>query len=256
MPQPLTVDLKGRSALVTGGGTGIGRAISIGLARCGARVVINYSQSAKESLATVTEIKGQGGYAIAVQGDVTDENQVRELIEITVKTYGSLDILMANAGGPTEKSPTQDLSSEEWDVGLNLNCKSIFFCVKHAIPRLPDHTGRIIITSSISARTGGGPGTITYTAAKGALNNLVRGWAKELAHRGVTVNAISPGVIWTRIHQQRTPSEIYQNLIKRIPLGRDGQPEDCVGPALFLASQDSSFVTGQILEVNGGMLMP
>ncbi len=256
MTRPLTVDLEGRCALVTGGGTGIGRAISMGLARCGARVVVNYSRSAAEARATVAEIVEQGGQAVAVQADVTDENQVKQVIEKTVRTYGGLDILMANAGGPTERCPTADLSSEEWDAGLNLNCKSVFFCVKHAIPLLPDGRGRILMTSSISARSGGGPGTITYTAAKGALNNLVRGWAKELGPRGITVNAIAPGVIWTRIHQQRTPPEVYRGLIERIPLGRDGQPEDCAGAVLFLASPEASYITGQIIEINGGMLMP
>ncbi len=256
MTKPLTVDLEGRCALVTGGGTGIGRAIAMGLARCSARVVVNYSRSATEARDTVAEIIRQGGQAVSVRADVTDEEQVRLAIRMAIRTYGGLDILMANAGGPTEQCPTAALSSERWDEGLNLNCKSVFFCVKHAIPLLPDGHGRILITSSISARSGGGPGTITYTAAKGALNNLVRGWAKELGPRGITVNAIAPGVIWTRIHQQRTPPEVYRGLIDRIPLGRDGRPEDCVGAALFLASPEASYVTGQILEVNGGMLMP
>lgn len=256
MTRPLTVDLEGRTALVTGGGTGIGRAISLGLARCGARVVVNYSRSAREAEATVAEIAAQGGQALALRADVTDEDQVRLAVATAVRTYGGLDILMANAGGPTESCPTEDLSSQDWDAGLNLNCKSVFLCVKHAAPHLPDGRGRILMTSSISGRSGGGPGTITYTAAKGALNNLVRGWAKEYAPRGITVNAIAPGVIWTRIHQQRTPPDVYRGLIRRIPLGRDGQPEDCVGSALFLASADASFITGQILEVNGGMLMP
>lgn len=256
MTRPLTVDLEGRCALVTGGGTGIGRAISMGLARCGARVVVNYSRSAEEARGTVAEIVEQGGQAVTVRADVTDENQVKQIVEEAVAAYGGLDILMANAGGPTEQCPTTALSSEDWDAGLNLNCKSVFFCVKHAAPLLPDHHGRILITSSISARSGGGPGTLTYTAAKGALNNLVRGWAKEFAPRGITVNAIAPGIIRTRIHQQRTPPEIYRGLIERIPLGRDGQPEDCAGAALFLASSEAAYITGQIIEVNGGMLMP
>ena len=193
MTKPLTVDLEGRCALVTGGGTGIGRAIAMGLARCSARVVVNYSRSATEARDTVAEIIRQGGQAVSVRADVTDEEQVRLAIRMAIRTYGGLDILMANAGGPTEQCPTAALSSERWDEGLNLNCKSVFFCVKHAIPLLPDGHGRILITSSISARSGGGPGTITYTAAKGALNNLVRGWAKELGPRGITVNADRAG---------------------------------------------------------------
>ena len=254
--QPMYVDLRQRTALVTGGGTGIGRALSIGLARCGCNVVVNYSKSEAASEETVLQIEKAGGQAIALQADVTDEHQVRTLTTRTLDHFGSLDILLANAGGPTEICPTDRLTSENWDDGLGLNCTSVFYCVKHAVPHLPSGPGRIIITSSISARSGGGPGMITYAAAKGAINNMVRGWAKEFAPKGITVNAIAPGVIWTRIHQQGTDPDDYRNLIKRIPLGRDGHPEDCVGAVLLLASQEGSFITGQIIEMNGGMQMP
>lgn len=255
MANPMKVDLNGRRALVTGGGTGIGRAIALGLARCGAAVVINYSKSMKAAEDTVAEIGKQGGRAIAIQADVTDETQTRELIGKAVQFLGGVDVLVANAGGPTKSWSTVDLSSEDWDRGLALNCKSVFLCVKHVIPLLPDHTGRIIVTSSISGRSGGTPGLITYAAAKGALNNMVRGWAKELGARGITVNAIAPGVIWTRIHELTDP-EYYRTVIKRIPLARDGKPEDCVGAVLLLASEDGSYITGQIIEINGGMQMP
>jgi len=243
-------------ALVTGGGTGIGRAIALGLARSGVSVVVNYRRSREAAGDTVEAIRNAGGRAEAVQADVTIEDDVERLIATTGERFGGLDILMANAGGPTEFRPTAEVSEAQWDAGLGLNCKSVFLCVKHAIPRLTDGRGRVIITSSISARSGAGPGMITYAAAKGALNNMVRGWAKELAPRGITVNAIAPGVIWTRIHQQNTDPEEYRNLIKRIPLGRDGQPEDCVGPVLLLAGDEGGYITGQIIEINGGMQMP
>ena len=256
MSEPMLVDLNGRHALVTGGGTGIGNAISIGLARCGATVVVNYSRSEKEANETVAAIKDQGGQALAVKADVTDESQVKNLVETAKKEFGGLDILVANAGGPTEVIPTAELSSEDWDRGLGLNCKAVFYCTKHAIPHLPDKKGRIIITSSISARSGGGPGMVTYAAAKGAINNVVRGWAKEYGPREITVNAIAPGIIWTRIHRDGTDPEDYKNLLTRIPVGRDGKPEDCVGTVLLLASDDGSYITGQIIEINGGMQMP
>lgn len=252
----MNVDLAGQQALVTGGGTGIGRAISLGLARCGATVVVNYSKSRTEAEETVAEIKQSGGQARAVQADVTDEVQVAGLIETVMETFGGLDILVANAGGRTVDAPTVELSSEQWDEGLSLNCKSVFFCVKHGIPHLPDRAGRIIVASSISARSGAGPGMIIYAAAKGALNNMVRNWAKEFAPRGITVNAIAPGIIRTRFHAQFTPPDEYRKLIDRIPLGRDGLPEDCVGAVLLLASPAGSFITGQIIEINGGMAMP
>ena len=254
--KPMYVDLKGKTALVTGGGTGIGRAISISLARCGCSVVINYSKSESDSEDTVAQIETNGGKALSIKADVTGEKQVQMLIKKACEHFGGLDILVANAGGPTEFCPTTELTSQNWDDGLGLNCKSVFYSVKHAAPKLPENTGRIIITSSISARSGSGPGMITYAAAKGAINNMVRGWAKEFAPRGITVNAIAPGVIWTRIHQENTDPDEYKKLIERIPLGRDGKPEDCAGPVLLLASDEGSYITGQIIEINGGMQMP
>ena len=251
----MNTDLRGVHALVTGGGTGIGKAISVGLARAGATVVVNYSRSRDEAEATVAEIEQAGGRACALQADVTDEKQVAALISKASDTFGGLDILVANAGGRTVDAPTTELTSEQWDDGLNLNCRSVFFCVKHAIPYLPDGTGRIIVTSSISARSGAGPGMIIYAAAKGAINNMVRNWAKELAPRGITVNAIAPGLIRTRLHEQFTAPDEYRKLIERIPLGRDGLPEDCVGAALMLAGTEGSYMTGQVIEINGGMAM-
>ena len=144
----------------------------------------------------------------------------------------------------------------QWDADLDVNCKAVFYCVKHAVGRFPEDKGRIIITSSISARSGGGPGMVPYAAAKGALNNMIRGWAKEFAPRGITVNGIAPGIIRTRLHEKQTDPEDYRNLIKRIPLGRDGKPEDCVAAVLLLASDDGAYITGQIIEINGGMAMP
>jgi 3-oxoacyl-[acyl-carrier protein] reductase len=254
--KPMMVDLEGKVALVTGGGTGIGRAISIALARCGCNVVVNYSRSKADSDETVSEIESQGGQAIAIQADVTDESQVQLLIDKMCDQFGGLDILIANAGGPTEICPTPELTSENWDTGLGLNCKSVFYCVKHSVPKLPAQGGRIIINSSISARSGGGPGMITYAAAKGAMNNMVRGWAKEFAPQGITVNAIAPGVIWTRIHEKKTSPADYKKLIERIPLSREGKPQDCAGAVLLLASDEGSYITGQIIEINGGMQMP
>ncbi|MHB9071628.1 MAG: SDR family NAD(P)-dependent oxidoreductase [Sedimentisphaerales bacterium] len=250
------IDLAGKTVLVTGGGTGIGQALSIAFAHCGCNVVVNYSKSKAEAEKTIETIKKTGGKAIAIQADITDEQEVKKLINKTCEHFDGLDILVANAGGPTKICPTVELSSEQWDKGMALNCKSVFLCVKHSVPRFPQSGGSIIITSSISARSGGGPGMITYAAAKGAINNMVRGWAKEFASKGITVNAIAPGVIRTRIHEQNTSPDDYKKLIGMIPLGRDGIPEDCVGTVLLLASEQGSYITGQIIEINGGMQMP
>ena len=252
----MKVDLNGRCALVTGGGTGIGRGLALGLAGNGAAVVVNYSKSRDEAEATVEEIRQNGGQAVAVRADVTQGQQVAELIQQCLATFGRLDILVANAGGRTKDAPTTELSEQDWNECMALNCTSVFLCVKHAAPHLPDDVGRIIVTSSISAREGAGPGMLTYAAGKGAINNMVRNWAKEFAPRRITVNAIAPGVIRTRLHEQFTSPEDYRKVIQRIPLGRDGMPEDCVGAVLLLAGEAGSYITGQTIEINGGMSMP
>ncbi len=251
---PMAADLNGRTAVVTGGGTGIGHAVSLAFARCGASVVVNYSRSQAESEDTARMIQQAGGQAITVRADVKNEEQVAALMKAAVDTFGGLDIVVANAGAPSKGHLTSDLTEEQWDHDLGVNCRSAFFCVKHAMAHLPDGRGRIILTGSLSARTGATPGALTYVASKAALEGMTRNWAQEFGPRGITVNTISPGIIHTRIHDQGTSSERYQYLIGRIPLGRDGQPEDCVGAYLLLASDEGSFITGQVIEVGGGML--
>ncbi|MAE62352.1 MAG: oxidoreductase [Planctomycetaceae bacterium] len=252
----MNTDLASRTALVTGGGTGIGRGMSLALAANGAAVVVNYSRSRDDAENTVEAINQAGGRAVAVQADITEESQVKHLIQQTVDAFGGLDILIANAGGRTRDAPTIDLTREDWDHGIALNCTSVFLCVKHAVEHLPDQIGRIIVTSSISARSGAGPGMVIYAAAKGVLNNMVRNWAKELGPRRITVNAIAPGVIRTRLHAQFTPPDEYKKLIERVPVGRDGLPEDCAGATVLLAGDAGSYITGQTIEINGGMAMP
>ncbi len=255
--KPMQVDLTGRSAIVTGGATGIGRAISLGLARCGASVVVGYHTSGQAAEELVAEISGQGGTAIAIQADVTDEAGVRSLISSAKDRFGRLDILVANAGGPTVQGPTAELTTGEWDHALAVNCTSVFVSVKHAIPVLEEGTGRIIVNSSINARTGGGANNLSYAASKAAVSNMVRQWARELAGRRITVNGIAPGVIRTRLQERWTPPETYRKLTDElIPLRRDGLPEDCVGPVLLLASDDGSYITGHVIEINGGLSMP
>ena len=251
----LTVDLSGETAVVTGGGTGIGRAIALGLGRCGANVIVNYSRSQAEAEQTAQEIQAGGSQATAMRADVTNGEDVQALMQAALDNFGSLEILVNNAGGPVDNYLTPALPEEVWDRALALNCKSVFLCCKAAIPLLSDHAGRVINVSSISARSGAGPGQLSYAAAKAAVTNMTRNLAKELAPRAITVNGVAPGVIWTRIHQQGTPPDEYRQLIERTPLKRDGKPEDIVGTVLLLASVDGSFITGETIEINGGMLM-
>ena len=251
----LQADLTGRSALVTGGGTGIGRAIALRLGRCGVNVAVNYSRSKEEAEKTAAEIRGSGVDALAIRADVSCWDDVQAMVQATVASLGGLDILVNNSGVSLEKYPTHELPEEIWDRTLAVNAKGVFLCCKAASPVLPDNIGRIINISSISARTGAAPGMLPYAAAKAAVTNMTRNLAKELAPRGITVNGIAPGVIWTRIHQKGTPPDEYQELINRIPLKRDGRPEDIVGAVLLFVSDEGSYITGETLEINGGLLM-
>jgi 3-oxoacyl-[acyl-carrier protein] reductase len=250
----LRVDLEGKTAVVTGGGTGIGRAICLALGRCGARVVVNYSRSEQEAAAVADGIRRSGSEALAVRADVTQWEEVQALFAAAVSTFGRPHLLVNNAGGTFGKYPTAELPEEVWDQTLALNTRSVFLCCKAAIPLLPDGAGRIVNITSISARSGAGPGDLAYAAAKAAVDNMTRNLAKELAPRGITVNAVAPGVIDTRLHQN-TPPDVYRELIRRIPLGRDGAPDDVAGAVLLLVSPEGGYITGELIAVNGGLLM-
>ena len=210
---PMTVDLLGRTAVVTGGGTGIGCAVSRGLARCGAAVVVNYSKSENDAKETVEAIRHAGGQAVAARADVTNEHQVEGLMRKTLDTFGSLDIVVANAGRPTGSYLTNKLTDERWREGLDLNCTATFYSVKHAMDHLPNDHGRIIITGTMSVRTGGISGALTYVAGKDALESMVRCWAREFGPRGITVNVVAPGTIRTRLYDWDKSPESYQSAI-------------------------------------------
>jgi 3-oxoacyl-[acyl-carrier protein] reductase len=251
----MQIDLAGKTAVVTGGGTGIGRAISEGLASSGAKVTVNYSRSRAEAEQTVSGIEERGGQAMAVQADVTDVQQVEQLIAQTASAYGGVDILVNNAGGLLGKCSIDEMSVEFWARVIELNLSSVFYCCKAALPWLSKSGGRIINIGSISGHTGGGKEGLAYGAAKGGMVTLTRGLAGVLAEHEITVNAIAPGIIDTRIHKEFTAPEHYQALIKRIPLGRDGKPSDIAGIVVLLASDQGGYINGEIIHVNGGMLM-
>ncbi len=250
-------DLKGKVVLVTGGSTGIGAAAARAFARQGARTVVHYNASEAAAAALVAEIGREGGEAQMIGGDVTDLANVSRIVSDTVAKMGRIDILVNNVGSLVRRTPVADYSIELLDEVLNLNVRQlVWFLRETAIVMRSQGGGNIINTTSIAARNGGGPGSVLYAAAKGFVSTATRGWARELAPDGIRVNGVSPGVILTPFHERFTTSAQLEAMKASVPMNRLGEPDECAGTFLYLASDElSGYVTGQIVEVNGGQLM-
>ena len=251
-------DLREKVCLVTGASTGIGAAVARALGGHGASVAVHYHRSADQAERVVKDIHAGGGRAVLLQGDVGDPAVAGRLVADTVRAFGRLDVLINNAGGPRRRCEFVDTSDAFYDELMNLNFRSVFATCRAAVPRFRGQgSGTIINTTSVAARHGGGPGALVYAAAKAAVSSLTRGLAKELAPHRIRVNAISPGVVLTPIHERLSTPAIMEAFLRQVPMGRAATAEECVGAFLFLASERlSSYVTGQVLEVNGGQLMP
>jgi 3-oxoacyl-[acyl-carrier protein] reductase len=253
---PNYFDLSNKVALVTGAGSGIGKATAIALAEAGAAVAINYHRNEAGAADAKQTITDAGGRAIAIQADVTKTTDVRRMIAETVAAFGPVDILVNNAGSLVERLRLLELTEERWDEVINLNLKSAFLCVQAvAASMIERKSGVIINVASIAGRNGGALGSIHYSTAKGGMITMTKGMAKELAPHGVRVNAISPGVIDTPFHEQFSTPEAMKNFTNIIPLGRVGKSEEVARTVLFLASEASSYLIGETIEINGGMLM-
>ncbi|WP_394137036.1 3-oxoacyl-[acyl-carrier-protein] reductase [Cytobacillus oceanisediminis] len=245
--------LEGKAALVTGASRGIGREIALGLAKQGADIAVNYSGSETRANEVVDEIKALGRSAFAVQCDVSDSESVANMVKETIEKFGKLDILVNNAG-ITKDNLIMRMKEDEWDDVININLKGVFLCTK-AVTRqmMKQRSGRIINISSIVG-VSGNPGQANYVAAKSGVIGLTKTSAKELASRGITVNAIAPGFITTDM-TDKLNEEVKDQMLKQIPLARFGDPADIANVAVFLASEDSRYMTGQTLHVDGGMVM-
>ena len=245
--------LIGKTALVTGASRGIGREIALELARQGANVVVNYAGSEAKAYEVVEEIKGIGREAIAIQCDVSNNESVTDMVKATIDHFGKIDILVNNAG-ITRDNLLMRMKENEWDDVININLKGVFLCTK-AVTRqmMKQRNGRIINISSVVG-VSGNPGQANYVAAKAGVIGLTKTSAKELASRGITVNAIAPGFITTEMTDQLT-EDIQNEMLKMIPLAQFGEPKDIANSVVFLASDDSRYITGQTIHVNGGMVM-
>lgn len=243
--------LTGKTAIVTGGGRDIGRACALKLASEGANVAINYFASSDGADSAVQAIKDKGGNAFALQGDLSTQAGVDALVNKTVETFGGLDILVNNTGGLIARKTITDMSLEHWQAVMDLNLTSTFLMVKACLAHLK--TGAIVNLASQAGRDGGGPGSVAYATSKGAVMTMTRGLAKELGPN-VRVNALCPGMIDTDFHNIHTKDEVRRNVEAASPVKRQGTPEDTANLVLFLACDDSAFITGANVDINGGML--
>lgn len=246
----------GKVVWVTGSSTGIGRAAAISFAEHGADVVVHCNSSLESAKEVVQEIKNKGREALLVQGDVSNNEQVEQMLTQIKEHFGRIDILMNNAGSLIKRARLEELDEELWDRVMDVNLKSVFLVTKAVVPMMKEQgQGRVINVTSVAARNGGGIGSIAYASSKGGVSTLTRGLAKDLSEDNILVNAIAPGVISTPFHDRFSPPDMRQKMVSQIPLGREGTPEETIGAALFLASNYSNYLTGEIIEVNGGQLM-
>lgn len=249
----VTLDLSGKTALVTGAGRGIGRATAIKLGAAGAKVAINYNASEAQAQDVVAAIKAAGGEAQAVKADVSKADEVDAMVNGLVKEWGKIDILVNNAG-ITRDNLMMRMSQDEWDAVLDTNLRSAYFCTKAVLrSMLRNRWGRIISLSSVVGLTGNA-GQANYAAAKAGLIGFTKSVAREVGGRNITANAIAPGFIETDI-TAGLADELKASMLKSIPADRYGQPEDIANAVVFLASDLAAYINGQVLNVDGGMVM-
>ncbi|SFE01043.1 SDR family NAD(P)-dependent oxidoreductase [Flavobacterium phragmitis] len=245
--------LKGKVAVVTGGARDIGRAVSLKLAKEGANVVINYfdnEDDAKETIRLIEEIRGKGIY---VQGDATNLTDISNLVEKTKTAFGEkVDILVNVAGGLFARKTIDEIDVDFYNLIMDVNFKSAVFVTKAFVP-LMGEGGAIVNFASQAGRDGGGPGAFLYAASKGAVSTFTRGLAKELGPKGIRVNAINPGMIATRFHDDFTKDQVRVNVANATALRREGRADEVADLVAYLASEESSFLSGNNIDINGGL---
>ncbi|MCY6353702.1 3-oxoacyl-[acyl-carrier-protein] reductase [Clostridium sp. ZS2-4] len=245
--------LMGKNAVVTGASRGLGRAIALKLAELGANVILNYRSSANSVEEVVKAIEEKGVKALAVQGDVSSFEDAKNIIDAAVKNFGSIDILVNNAG-ITKDGLLMRMKEEDFDNVIEVNLKGVFNCTRHAVPiMMKQRSGRIINISSVVG-IAGNAGQANYAAAKAGIIGFTKSTAKEIASRGITVNAIAPGFIQTDMTDVLS-DKVKETIMTSIPLKKLGEPEDVAETTAFLASPAAKYITGQVISVDGGMHM-
>jgi len=251
-------DLKDKVVLITGASTGIGAAAARAFGKEGAKVAVHYNASREAAEKVAADVRGSGGDARLVAGDVTRADDVRRIVAQALDAFGRIDVLINNAGGLVARTRIEDYTEAFLHQVLALNVVQVALFMREVIPsmRRQKH-GNVINVTSIAARHGGGAGAIVYAGAKGFISAATHGWAKEVVGDGIRVNAVSPGVITTPFHERYSTAEQLKAMQAMIPMNRLGTAEECAGTFVFLASDAlSGYVTGQVIEVNGGQYMP
>ncbi len=245
--------LKNKVAIVSGGSRDIGRAISVQLAQEGAKVVVNFLGNKANAEETLALIHAVGGEGIIVQADMTKKSEVESLVNTTKATYGNEIHILANvAGGLVARKSTAEMDEDFWDLVMNINLKSVFLAVQAVTPFMPSGSS-IINFSSLAGRDGGGPGASAYATSKGALMTYTRALAKEFGVKGIRVNAVAPGMIATAFHDTFTKPEVRTNVANATALKREGNANEVADLVVYLASEQSSYITGANFDINGGL---
>lgn len=253
----MRAELTGTVTLVTGAGGGIGQAAALELAGRGADVAVHYHRNEAGASDTARRVEALGCKAAIFSGDLTRAEDAAALVAAVLARFGAIDVLVNNAGDLVARQPFLDIQETFWRQVLDLNLTSTFLVTQAVVPSMIERKrGVIVNVSSLAAHNGGGPGALAYATAKGGLISLTKGMAKELAPKGVRVNCVAPGLIGqTNFHGRFTPREAFEAAEKTIPIGRAGTPEEVGRVIAFLCGPDSTYLVGETIEVNGGMLM-